>query len=83
MITLSNKQKNVGQAKLKSDKADFRTTTKNITVLQNDFFITIKRSFPHMDIKIVVIYGPNIKALNYMNEKLIELLENKRKLNPK
>ena len=36
-----------------------------------------------MDIKIVAIYGPNIKALNYMNEKLIELLENKRKLSPK
>ena len=29
MLTLSNKEKKVGWAKLKSDKGDFRTTTKN------------------------------------------------------
>ena len=66
----NGRQKKAGVAILMSDKVDLKI--KNITRDKEGHYIMIKGSIQEEDITIINIYAPNIRALQYIRQTLID-----------
>ena len=64
-------QKRAGVAILRSEKLDFEPKT--VVRDEEGHYIILKESIQQGDLAIIKIYGPNLGAVNYINELITKL----------